>query len=162
MISALSHGKYLIRGLWFMSRSGRDSDSKRYMDWLFHANVDYLSAKNLLEDVRCYSSVAFHCQQCIEKALKGYLLFKKHHLYDGHNLTWLCKQAIQIDPHFEQWLIKCTSLNRYYIETRYPADIPLEIDTDTADALMDSTGEMLNFIADQIRFDYMSYHKRKK
>lgn len=145
-----------------MGRGYRDSDSRRYFDWLFHANLDFLAAKNLIKDTRCYNSASFHCQQCIEKALKGYLLFKKHKLYDGHNLTWLCKQAALCDSHFDQWISKSSSLNRFYIETRYPADIPLDIDTETIDDLMNSTTEMLEFITEQIRFDFVSYHRRKK
>lgn len=145
-----------------MGRSYRDNDSRRYFDWLFHANLDFLAAKNLIKDTRCYNSAAFHCQQCIEKALKGYLLFKKHKLYDGHNLTWLCKQAALCDQHFSQWIGQSSSLNRFYIETRYPADIPLDIDTDTIDHLMNSMTEMLEFITEQIRFDFVSYHRRKK
>ncbi len=145
-----------------MGRNYRESDSRRYFDWLFHANLDYLAAKNLIKDARCYNSVAFHCQQCIEKALKGYLLFKKYKLFDGHNLTWLCKQAEICDSHFEQWLSKCSTLNRFYIETRYPADIPLDIDTDTMEDLLKSTTEILEFITEQIRFDFVSYHRRKK
>lgn len=144
-----------------MGRGYRDSDSKRYFDWLFYSNLDYISANNLMQDVRCYSSVAFHCQQCIEKSLKGYLLFKKHKLYDGHNLTWLCKQAMTCDTHFSQWLTKCTMLNKYYIETRYPADIPLDIDTNTINNIMDCTTDILGFITEQIRFDFNSYHKKK-
>ena len=145
-----------------MGRSYRDNDSRRYFDWLFHANLDFLAAKNLIKDTRCYNSAAFHCQPCIEKALKGYLLFKKHKLYDGHNLTWLCKQAALCDQHFSQWIGQSSSLNRFYIETRYPADIPLDIDTDTIDNLMNSMTEMLEFITEQIRFDFVSYHRRKK
>ncbi len=145
-----------------MGRSYRDSDSRRYFDWLFHANLDFLAAKNLIKDARCYNSAAFHCQQCIEKALKGYLLFKKHRLYDGHNLTWLCKQAAMCDEHFSQWISQSASLNRFYIETRYPADIPLDIDTDTIEGLMTAMTDMLEFITEQIRFDFVSYHKRTK
>ena len=145
-----------------MGRGYRDNDSRRYFDWLFYAYSDMLAAKCLLEDERCYNNVAFHCQQCIEKALKGYMLFKKHRLYDGHNLTWLCQQAIQCDEHFSQWLSQSATLNRYYIETRYPADIALDIDTETMDSLMKATGEMLDFITEQIRFDYISYHRTNK
>ena len=112
-----------------MGRGYRDNDSRRYFDWLYYANLDLLAAKTLLSDERCYNGAAFHCQQSIEKGLKGYLLFKKHKLYDGHNLTWLCKQAMQTDSHFSTWLEKSTMLNHYYIETRYPADIPFDIDT---------------------------------
>jgi HEPN domain-containing protein len=115
--------------------------------------------KNLIEDERLYPVAAFHCQQCIEKALKGYLLYKRHRLYDGHNLTWLCKQASQIDEHFGKWIGRSARLNRYYIETRYPADIPDDISTEEISELAENTEEMLEFITQTIRFDFISYRK---
>lgn len=146
-----------------MARSTyHNSDSKRYFDWLFHAKLDFLAAENLSQDERCYNAVAFHCQQCIEKALKGYLLLKNRKLLDGHNLTWLCKQAVLHDRTFTQWLEKSATLNRYYIETRYPADLPIDITTKTIEDLLLATKEMLDFICEQIRFDFKSYHKRKR
>ena len=146
-----------------MSRSSSHStDSKRYYDWLFHAYQDLLAAKTLIEDNRLYEPTVFHCQQAIEKSLKAYMLFKTHRLFDGHNLTWLCKQAALMDGNFVKWIEKSALLSRYYIETRYPADDLLEIDRATLDDLLDSTSEMLNFICDQIKFDYNSFHKRRK
>lgn len=145
-----------------MSRKQGNSDSRRYFDWLFHANIDYRSAVLLAEDERCYLTASFHCQQCIEKALKGFLLFKKGRLYDGHNLTWLCKQAVSNDSRFAEWLDESAALNRYYIETRYPADTPLDIDCETLQRVLLMTREMLDFIAEKIRFDFLSYHKRKR
>ena len=144
-----------------MSFRYNSSDSKRYFDWLFHANLDFLAAKNLINDERCYFAAAFHCQQCIEKALKAFLLFENRRLYDGHNLTWLCKQAIMKDPHFRQFLDESAWLNRYYIETRYPADIGLDITFDSMQKLLKITGEMLSFISLRIKFDFVSYHKSK-
>lgn len=137
------------------------TDSKRYFDWLFHANLDLLAAQTLIEDERCYAATAFHCQQCIEKALKGYMLFRIKRLYDGHNLTWLCKQAVMINGRFREYLPSTVKLNKYYIETRYPADIPFDIDYDTIRQLYMTTSEMLDFICSEIRFDFQSYHKRK-
>lgn len=145
-----------------MGRANHNTDSRRYFDWLFHAKLDFLAAELLVKDERCYNAAAFHCQQCIEKALKGYLLFKNRKLLDGHNLTWLCKQAVMMDRTFMQWLTKSATLNRYYIETRYPADIPLEISTEMIEDLMTATGDMLDFICEQIRFDFVSYHRRQK
>ena len=58
-----------------MSRGYRDGDSRRYFDWLYYANLDLLAAKNLHCDEWCYNGAAFDCQECIEKALKGVLLF---------------------------------------------------------------------------------------
>jgi HEPN domain-containing protein len=143
-----------------MGRGSHSTDSKRYYDWLFYAYQDHMAALVLSEDNRLYSMAAFHCQQCIEKALKSYLLFKNRKLLDGHNLTWLCKQAAMMDNSFAKWLEKSTALNRYYIETRYPADILLEIDKGEIDDILDAASEMLDFICEQIKFDFNSYHKR--
>lgn len=111
-----------------MGRHYKSSDSRYYYDWLERAAEDLLSAKLLVQNENCYQSAAFHCQQTAEKSLKAYLLLKTGQLKDGHNLPWLCKQAIRQDEDFHQWLDECVSLNRCYIETRYPADIPLELD----------------------------------
>lgn len=142
--------------------SGKKGDSKRYYDWVYHAVLDRMAAEKLCRDPKLYYTAAFHCQQCIEKALKGFLLYKSHRLFDGHNLTWLCKQAAMLDGGFTQWIDESVVLNRYYIETRYPADIPLEIDSQSMESLMTICGGMLDFICDMIKFDFNSYHKRKK
>lgn len=105
-----------------------NSDSRRYYDWLDKANEDMLSAGVLVQNDNCYNAAAFHCQQTIEKALKAYILLKSDVLADGHNLPWLCKRAMRYDQTFSDWLDESTSLSRCYIETRYPADIPLELD----------------------------------
>lgn len=65
------------------------------------------------------------------------------------------------DRTFESWLEKSSALNRYYIESRYPADIPMEVDEETKLSLLGATEEMLEFICDEIKFDFNSYHKRK-
>lgn len=145
-----------------MSRSSRKGDSKRYYDWIYHACLDSMAAETLAGDKKLYDCAAFHCQQCIEKALKGYLLYKSRHLLDGHNLTWLCKQAAMMDERFIEWIAESAILNRYYIETRYPADIPLEIDAQTMEQLIGMSTDMLETICEATGFDMNSYHKRKR
>lgn len=145
-----------------MSRNSKKGDSKRYYDWIYHASLDRMAAEVLCNDPQLYYAAAFHCQQCIEKALKGYLLFKSRHLLDGHNLTWLCKQAAMMDDSFIQWIDESAVLNRYYIETRYPADIPLEINSSTMKSLMNMSGSMMDFICDITKFDFNSYHRKSR
>lgn len=146
-----------------MSRkSNHNSDSKRYYDWLFHAYQDLLAARMLIEDRRLFNPTVFHCQQAIEKSLKAFLLYKHRKLFDGHNLTWLCKQAALTDQSFTKWIGKSTLLNRFYIETRYPADIPEEIDRQLVEEILSATEDMMEFICDNIKFDYNSYHYRSK
>lgn len=108
-------------------KRGKPNDSKRYIDWLERAECDLDSARILKDNNGDNCNAAFHCQQCIEKALKGYLLYKTGKHVDGHNLTFLCRSACRIDRKFDEWLDESTSLNRYYIETRYPTDVGFDI-----------------------------------
>lgn len=146
-----------------MSRSSSHStDSKRYYDWLYHACLDIMSARILVEDDRLCKPAVFHCQQAMEKGLKAFLLYKHRKLFDGHNLTWLCKQAAMTDGAFTEWISKSAVLNRFYIETRYPADIPEEIGRELAKDILTSTEDMLKFICGITKFDYRSYRKKGK
>ena len=144
-----------------MSRGYRDGDSKRYFDWLYYAALDMRAAKLLLDDSRCYNFVAFHCQQCIEKSLKGYLLWRRHRLYDGHNLPFLCKQAAAEDEHFQDYIRLSSEINHYYIEARYPADFLLTLDAETAQQIIVDANDMMIFINSLVKFDFTSYHAKK-
>lgn len=106
---------------------GKPHDSKRYFDWLERAECDLDSARILKDNNGDNCNAAFRCQQCIEKALKGYLLYKTGKHVDGHNLTFLCRSACRIDGKFDEWLDESISLNRYYIETRYPTDVGFDV-----------------------------------
>lgn len=109
-----------------MGRSRKGAgDSLFYYKWLDKALCDLQAARILLTWGGDPALVAFHCQQAIEKALKGYLLFKTGRHFDGHNLTYLCRQAAQLDLAFEEYLDESAALNNLYIETRYPTDLPL-------------------------------------
>lgn len=111
-----------------MSRRRKgNSDSRYYYKWLDKALSDLQSARILLTWGGDALAVAFHCQQAIEKALKGYLLFRTGRHFDGHNLTFLCRQAVMCDDRFVDYLDESAALNNYYIETRYPTDLPFEL-----------------------------------
>lgn len=108
-------------------RKSGGSDSLYYYKWLDKALSDLQAARILLTWQGDPSITAFHCQQAIEKALKGYLLYKTGRHFDGHNLTFLCRQAAAQDEQFVEWLDESAALNNLYIETRYPNDLPLRI-----------------------------------
>lgn len=140
------------------------SDSKRYYDWLDRAAEDIISAELLMSDDRCYLSSLFHCQQAIEKALKSYLLLRASLLMDGHSLVWLCKQAMKYDRHFEQWLDESAALNRCYIETRYPTDIPFEVIFQQVKSSYIMARDMYVFICEQVdeELDKRERHQQQK
>ena len=128
----------------------KNSDSRRYCDWMGHAGEDLKAASVLLGPDDLLNAAAFHCQQCIEKALKGYLLFTTHNPVDGHNLTWLCRQAVKRDTHFQEWLDESAALNHFYIETRDPSDIPLELTKASVITLYQMAKNMYVFICGEI------------
>lgn len=133
-----------------------NSDSRRYYDWIGKAGEDLEAAKLLLAGEDTLNAAAFHCQQCIEKALKSYILYKTRNHVDGHNLTWLCRQAMKSDHHFLEWLDESAALNRYYIETRYPADIPVALTPEKVGQVYRMAGSMYRFICDEIGYSYRS------
>ena len=90
-------------------------------------------------------------QTAIEKALKGYLLFRTGRHFDGHNLTYLCRQAIQLDSKaFSEYLDESAALNDLYIETRYPTDLPFEIDELEVRRYLDMAERMFAAIRQQL------------
>ncbi len=125
-------------------------DSRRYQDWMNAAYDDYRAAMLLSGDSTLNNATAFHCQQCVEKALKGYILAMTQQAADGHNLTWLCRRAISVNPSFSQWLDESAAFNRYYIETRYPTDIPTEISDEELDWLLEVMERLFYYVAGEL------------
>lgn len=74
------------------------SDSLFYYKWLDKALCDLQCARLLLTYGGDAYNIAFHCQQAIEKALKGYLLYRTGKHFDGHNLTYLCRSGDTARP----------------------------------------------------------------
>ena len=60
-------------------------DSLRYKDWFEKAIQDLRGAEILMEHDGGNDLVAFHCQQAMEKALKGWLLKNTGELLEGQS-----------------------------------------------------------------------------
>ena len=122
------------------------ADSLRYKDWLEKASRGIKSAK-LLFDHNCGNDiVTFHCQQALEKSLKGYLLKHKNIVIEGHSLIYLCKESSNISSEFTIHLKNCAFVNQYYIETRYPADMPTIISDEDTDDCINIAGEIYDLV----------------
>lgn len=130
-------------------RSG-SRDSRDYDDWLDFSYDDLQAAITLMQNPECRNAAAFHCQQCIEKALKAFILYKTGKAVDGHNLTWLCKQAVKQDTSLDEWLDESAYLNRYYIQTRYPSDEPLALDEGKLQTVLKMAKDMYAAICERV------------
>ncbi len=87
--------------------------------WLKEAEKD-LEAAKILKDKTFFHLSCFHSEQCVQKALKGFLYFKGERFITIHSTGKLALKASEFDKDFEQVLIIAERLDRYYIPTRYP------------------------------------------
>ena len=104
------------------------SDIKLVYDWLKYSQNDLISAKHLFDDlfprqteVACYLG-----QQCAEKVLKGYILFKNIEPPKTHNLVELCQIYINYDNTFSVILDACADLAPYGVAVRYPNELAVD------------------------------------
>ena len=124
------------------------ADSKRYHDWYDKARHDLDGARILLKEGALYDLAAFHCQQSIEKALKGWLLQKTGRLYDGHSLVFLSREARRRGAPLDPLMHDCAYVNQFYIETRYPADVPEALEREDAQEFCRIAEEVLELLMD--------------
>ncbi|EYE87312.1 DNA-binding protein [Fervidicella metallireducens AeB] len=108
-------------------------DSVRHKEWFEMAKKDMRSAEILFEHDADNGIVCFHCQQAIEKYLKGFLINVTGELHEGHNLVKLCKKALAYNKALSEFIKDMAFVNTYYIETRYPAEDPLLVSKEDAE-----------------------------
>jgi HEPN domain-containing protein len=125
-------------------------DSLRYNEWLEKASRDIKSAKVLKENDCGNDVVAFHCQQAVEKSLKGYLLKQTMQVAEGHSLIYLCKEASAYNLSFKKHIKDCAFVNQYYIETRYPADMPLIVSDDEVNECISIAEKIYKMVTENI------------
>lgn len=93
--------------------------------WLSIAREDFEVARLALSS-QYFSSATYHCQQCAEKALKGYLCFKGEQITKTHDLIKSLEQCMEFDQEFRKLYQAAKELNPFATKFRYPTefDIP--------------------------------------
>ena len=67
-----------------------DSKDDLIKNWIIKAQHDLLAAQKLSSDSDIYSDIAiYHCQQCAEKPLKGFLVLQNQTFHRTHDLRLL-------------------------------------------------------------------------
>jgi HEPN domain-containing protein len=80
------------------------------------ASVDMEAKPPLIEDA------LFHCQQAVEKAMKGFLAWHDQPFRKTHSLVELGSNCIELDPSLEGILRKAAGLSEYATVYRYPGE----------------------------------------
>jgi HEPN domain-containing protein len=95
--------------------------------WFEYAENDLEAAKILSRQSKPkYEIICYHCQQCAEKFLKGFIASKNGKLQKTHDLVVLCETCASWDPEFEKIIINCSDLTIYASEVRYPNVLEIE------------------------------------
>ncbi len=98
-----------------------DSQKSIALEWFQYAENDYEVAILLSQQVKPKLEIAcYHCGQCVEKYLKGYIASKGGILQKTHSLVALCNTCITYDEKFNNILEMCANLTVYGSEVRYP------------------------------------------
>ena len=92
--------------------------------WLTKARHDLDTAKLVSVSLPDYDdTIAFHCQQAIEKILKAYLIFLEIEFKQVHDLGYLLNLIVTKDESLESYYAKVDEISRYAVQIRYPDEI---------------------------------------
>ena len=87
--------------------------------WLEQAEIDLGWAEHLSEQ-GAYHLACFLAQQVAEKALKAFLYSRGAEVVLGHSVERLCAEAASAEPSFAEGCGRWSSLDAFYVPTRYP------------------------------------------
>ena len=114
-------------------------------EWFQYASNDFRTAQYLRGmrpvpiEIICY-----HCQQCAEKYLKGFIAYKGGEIQKTHDLSVLNKSCQSYDASFGKIIDACIELTDYGVQSRYPFNMDI-IEGDMLIALK-SAEEIKDFI----------------
>jgi HEPN domain-containing protein len=123
-------------------------DAKRALvrNWLKKARRDLLSAKRLTRGNDPYLDTAiYHCQQCIEKSVKGWLVYHDQSFEKTHDIRLLVTLASEVEPKFTEWFDAAEQVSPYATAYRYPGEL-LEPTEEEFQQAFKSAGQFYNFI----------------
>jgi HEPN domain-containing protein len=123
--------------------------------WIVLAQEDLDSAHRLLQPEPIIRGSAYHCQQAMEKATKGYLTWHQQDFPWTHNIEQLVLQCQQIDPEFVEILPAAEYLSPLASAPRYPAD-DLLLTLDEARYALKLANDALEFIRARLPDDVQS------
>jgi HEPN domain-containing protein len=96
-------------------------------EWIYFAQMDYDHA---FKSARTFHPVpieiiCYHCQQSVEKILKGYIVAQEGTVAKTHDLESLIEQCKKYSSDFDMYAKSCFTLTTYISSTRYPPKLEL-------------------------------------
>jgi HEPN domain-containing protein len=125
------------------------------MNWFDFAEEDRKMADLAFQNA-IYNQTCFHCQQEVEKLLKGYLLARTGKYPKSHHLLELLEHCKSVDPQFTELFDECLYLTKYYIPIRYPNAVVGTLPNglpgkDEAEKTLAIFSQILKFLEERLR-----------
>jgi HEPN domain-containing protein len=96
------------------------------LEWLEYADADLDSASILRAAYRQHKEIiCYHCQQAVEKYLKGFLCAQGVFPPKIHALETLCASCSDFDPAFNEIAKDCAYLSPFAVHARYPHEMEI-------------------------------------
>ena len=128
--------------------------------WLRHARSDLaLASVDAPEEVLA-STLCFHAQQAVEKALKAALIHFGTTFPKTHNIRYLLDQladSLAVPGNVDEAAI----LTKYAVQMRYPEDLAPVSDQDRQDAILMATA-VVDWVAETVRGSSAPHPEGKK
>ena len=121
-------------------------------DWFEKAEQDLemarraMSAGNPLPAMACY-----HCQQCVENYLKGFLVSRSIEFRPVHDLFYLIQQCAALQPAFAELAPIVVIIGRYGAGVRYPVQGFEEPDVEAANEAIKSAEIVSAFVTQNMQ-----------
>ena len=129
-----------------------DKNSKNYQDWLLKAENDLKAAEGIYGyyEKPPTDTICYHCHQVAEKSLKSYLVFREIIFHKIHDLIALLNLCLTKGKTLDFLRGNLEVLNQYYIETKYPLDMPIDYSKEEAKEAINKARFILETIKDKI------------
>lgn len=124
----------------------RNNYKKLAEEWFDKGDHDLSDAIILFHENGWSDTICFHCQQGVEKYLKGFLISQGKDPERTHILPDLLTECRKIDKDFEELDEECEILNKYYIDTRYPGGPPQDYPRKKAEEAIEMAEKTVKFI----------------
>jgi len=98
---------------------------------------------------RYRDTIAFHCQQAVEKYLKGYLFLNNTDFKRTHNLNYLLSLVSQFDSVNDDLYDKVAELEDFSVEIRYP-DTSIDLSDEDIHQALSIAREFRNYVLNKM------------
>ena len=130
---------------------GADAPGVRTIEvrgWLLRAAEDLRAGRHdLTATPPLLNDVAFHAQQCAEKTMKAFLVYRQHAFRRTHNLTELGGAVARLNPQLADLMRNASLLTEFAWRFRYPGDLTIISPADALRAIETAERVHLGVIA---------------